>query len=434
MHTNGEINAFIKQKKNSKQMTILIIALIIALLLLSWKYILKLEPAGVFAAMWAFFAGAVMLLQNQIEQRYEGQIFVLSNVMVFVMGTIFCDTIYQPEETVKKLELKKGWITPVLIGLIAGAIVNPIYSIALHGFSLQALLSMQDLLNMNRAISEDRYYTGEAYSVINQFFLIFSYAAPVIGGFCYRMVGKLNKTLCIITLIPGTFIALTQSMKMVMMTSFILWFASYIVCSYSYHLPIHIKPKVILRFVLIILGFFFVLFISMVFRTGEVSERTILDISQKFVTYALGHMHCIDMWYTTYTPAELAWGSKSFMGISNLLGIEERVQGIYPEYLNIGKNGFYGISNVYTIFRPLVEDVGEVGTMIVMFFMGFISNYSFKNIITHRFLFINQVVVIAIFAYLMWSFVASFYAYTSYLAMFFLIYFILRFIQKESIS
>ena len=125
-------------------------------------------------------------------------------------------------------------------------------------------------------------------------------------------------------------------------------------------------------------------------------------------------------------------GYKTFMGISNLLGIEERVQGIYPEYLNIGKNGFYGISNVYTIFRPLVEDVGEAGTMLVMFFMGYISNYSFKNIITHRNVFVNQVVIIAIFAYLMWSFVASFYAYTSYLAMFFLIYLILRFIQKES--
>ena len=400
-------------------MTIVILALIIALLSLSWKYILRLEPAGIFAAMWAFFAGAVMLLQNQIEQRHEGQIFVLVSVTIFVMGTIFCDTIYQPEATGKKLEMRKGWITPILLILIAGAMVNPIYSIALHGFSLQALLSMQDLLNMNRAISEDRYYTGEAYSVINQFFLIFSYAAPVIGGFCYRLVGKLNKSLCIITLIPGTFIALTQSMKMVMMTSFILWFASYIVCSYSYNLPIHIKPKVILRFILIILGFFFVLFISMVFRTGEVSERTILDISQKFVTYALGHMHCIDM-------------CKTFMGISNLLGIEERVQGIYPEYLNIGKNGFYGISNVYTIFRPLVEDVGEAGTMLVMFFMGYISNYSFKNIITHRNVFVNQVVIIAIFAYLMWSFVASFYAYTSYLAMFFLIYLILRFIQKES--
>ena len=393
-------------------MTFIIIAIIILILLLAKKYIARLEPAGVFAAMWVFFAGAVLLLQNQIEQRQEGQIFVLVSVTVFVLGTIFCDTIYQPEATGRKLEMRKGWITPVLLILIAGAIVNPIYSIALHGFSLQALLSMQDLLNMNRAISEDRYYTGEAYSVINQFFLIFSYAAPVIGGFCYRLVGKFNKFLCIITLIPGTFIALTQSMKMVMMTSFILWFASYIVCSYSYNLPIRIKPKAILRFILIILGFFFILFISMVFRTGEVSERTILDISQKFVTYAF----------------------KTFMGISNLLGIEERVQGIYPEYLNIGKNGFYGISNVYTIFRPLVEDVGEAGTMVVMFFMGFISNYSFKNIIAHKKVFVNQVVIIAIFAYLMWSFVASFYAYTSYLAMFFLIYFILRTIQKESTS
>ena len=82
-------------------MTIVILALIIALLSLSWKYILCLEPAGIFAAMWAFFAGAVMLLQNQIEQRHEGQIFVLVSVTIFVMGTIFCDTIYQPEATGK---------------------------------------------------------------------------------------------------------------------------------------------------------------------------------------------------------------------------------------------------------------------------------------------------------------------------------------------
>ena len=143
-------------------MTFIIIAIIILILLLAKKYIARLEPAGVFAAMWVFFAGAVLLLQNQIEQRQEGQIFVLVSVTVFVLGTIFCDTTYQPEATGRKLEMRKGWITPVLLILIAGAIVNPIYSIALHGFSLQALLSMQDLLNMNRAISEDRYYTGEA--------------------------------------------------------------------------------------------------------------------------------------------------------------------------------------------------------------------------------------------------------------------------------
>lgn len=412
-------------------MTFLITTLIIVLLILSWKYIQRLEPAGVFAAMWAFFGIGALLLQNQIELLFEGDLFMLVAVTLFVMGTISCDYFYHPEPSGLVLEFNKKRILPLLLVLITGAMVNPIYSILLHGFSLQALLSMQDLLNMNRAISEDRYYTGEAYSIVNQFFLIFSYAAPVIGGFCYRLSGKLNKTLCILTLIPGTFIALTQSMKMVMMTGFILWFAGYVVCSYSYGLSIQIKLKAVLRFVLIILGFFFVLFMSMVFRTGEVSEKTILDISQKFVTYALGHMHCVDMWYTSYTPGELAWGSKTFMGISNLLGLEERVQGIYPEYLNIGKNGFYGISNIYTIFRPLVEDFGEAGTMLVMFMMGIASNFSIKSLVAHRNVFIHQVLLVAFFGYLMWSFVASFYAYTSYLAMFFLSYFIFRFLQKE---
>ena len=410
-------------------MTFLITAMLIGLMFLSWKYILRLEPAGVFAVMWVFFAAAVLLLQNQIELRFEGCIYILVCVTAFVMGTIFCDECYNPVPSGMKVALRKQWVFPVLLVLLAGAMVNPLYFIVLHGFSLRALLSMQDLLNMNKVISEDRYYTGEVYNVVNQFFLIFSYAAPVIGGFCFRLVGRLNKTLCLLTLIPGTFIALTQSMKMGMITSFILWFASYIVCSFSYKLPIRIKIKAILRFLVIILAFFFVLFVSMVFRTGEVSERTVLEICEKFVCYALGHMHCFDVWYTSYVPSELAWGSKTFMGVSNLLGIEERVQGLYPEYLNVGKNGFYGISNIYTIFRPLIEDVGEAGTVLVMFLFGGVANKTTKDLVAHRSVFFNQMLLIAIFAYVMWSFVASFYTYTSYLAMFFLIYFILRFIQ-----
>ena len=62
-------------------MTFIIIAIIILILLLAKKYIARLEPAGVFAAMWVFFAGAVLLLQNQIEQRQEGQIFVLVSIV-----------------------------------------------------------------------------------------------------------------------------------------------------------------------------------------------------------------------------------------------------------------------------------------------------------------------------------------------------------------
>ena len=414
-------------------MVYLFFALTVILAVLSWKYILRLEPAGVFAALWLFMGVFTLLLQNYIDLNFEGCSFLMLGVIFFVTGTIFSDYFYNPASLGYRLELRKKWVTPLLVVLLAGAMVNPIYSIILHGFSLRALLDMREVLEMNKGIAEDRYAGAEASNFVNQFFLIFSYAAPVIGGLCYRLVEKWwIKTLCIITLIPCTFIALTQSLKMGMIASFILFFAAYIVCSYTYGLPIRLKGKIIVRFSLIIIGFLGTLFISMVFRTGEVSEKTILEISEKFVSYAFGHMHNVDFWFTSYQPTELTWGSHTFLGVSNLLGIEERVQGIYPEYNNVGKNGFFGISNTFTIFRPLVEDFSEVGAMVVMFAMGAIANMSLKAVIACRAIFLNQVVLVALFAFLLWSFSASFYAYTTYLAMFALVFVLFHLLQKET--
>lgn len=412
-------------------MVYLFSTLTIAVLLLSWKYILRLEPAGIFAMLWIFMAVSVLLLQEYIDLNFEGCSFVMTGVLFFVAGTIFSDYFYHPTPSDTRIELKKQWVTPLLLILLAGAMVNPIYSIFLNGFTLRALLDMRELLEMNKEIAISRYSGNEVYSVFNQFFLIFSYAAPVIGGFCYRLVGKWEKVLCVITLIPCTFIALTQSLKMGMIASFILFFGAYITSSYTYGLPIRLKAKFVVRLVLIVVGFIGTLFVSMVFRTGEVSEKAILEVSGTLVSYAVGHMHSVDVWYTTYQPTDLTWGSHTFFGISNLLGLAERVQGIYPEFMNIGKNGFFGISNTFTIFRPLTEDFSETGAMVFVFLLGVAGNMALKAVIMHRSVVFCQVVLVALYAYLMWSFSASFYAYTTYLTMFALVFVLLHLIQKE---
>ena len=352
-------------------MDLLIIALVVILLLLSWKYILRLEPAGVFALIWGSSIPVVLLLQYYISLQLTGILFIVGGIFFFMFGTIFCDTIYQPKSSKKELEFRKDWAFPIMLILVIGAMVNPLYSIILHGFSLEALLSMQDLLNMNRQISEDRYMNGGVTNAVNQLFLVFCYVAPLFGGFCYRLAGKWTRFVCILTLIPGIFIAMTQSMKMGMITGFILWLSGYLVCSFSYGITVQIKLKYILYTGLGIIIFFAILFSSMVFRTGEVSEKTIAEISQKFVTYALGHFHCFEMWFTTYEPTVYSYGTKTFLGISNVIGSENRIQGIYQEYYQIGQNGYYGISNIFTIFRTLIEDFGESGTYLVMFILGF---------------------------------------------------------------
>ena len=171
-------------------MDLLIIALVVILLLLSWKYILRLEPAGVFALIWGSSIPVVLLLQYYISLQLTGILFIVGGIFFFMFGTIFCDTIYQPKSSKKELEFRKDWAFPIMLILVIGAMVNPLYSIILHGFSLEALLSMQDLLNMNRQISEDRYMNGGVTNAVNQLFLVFCYVAPLFGGFCYRLAGN----------------------------------------------------------------------------------------------------------------------------------------------------------------------------------------------------------------------------------------------------
>lgn len=412
-------------------MTFLIIALLLVVLFLSWKYMLQLEPAGVFAAMWVVLILSVLLMQYYIVLRFSGIVYITICVIIFLLGTIFCDFLYHPTSSSHStLTFRKERVLPLLLILIACAMVTPLYSIVLHGFSLRALLDMREVLEMNKGISEDRYGGVEARNIITQIFLIFCYVAPFIGGFSFRWVSKFVKVICIITLIPGIFVAMTQSMKMGMISGFILWFTGFFVCSFSYHLPLRIKFRHVLFSILGITVFMGMLFFSMLLRTGEVSYGTISIIQEKFVSYALGQFHCFDMWYTTYEPSDFSWGTKTFMGISNVLGLEERSQGVYTEFYQIGKNGLYGLANIFTIFRSLIEDFGEAGTFLIMFLMGVLSKMSLKNLILINNIFTHQIITTAFYAYLLWSFATSFFTYTSYIAMFFVIYPLLCYLQK----
>ena len=114
-------------------MTIIISALIILLVLLSWKYILRLEPAGILAAMWTFLITAVLLMQDYIVLRYYGILYIAVCINLFVLGTIFTDRYYHPKNpSPQTLTFKKELALPLLTILLVSAMVTPLYTIVLH--------------------------------------------------------------------------------------------------------------------------------------------------------------------------------------------------------------------------------------------------------------------------------------------------------------
>lgn len=411
-------------------MTIIFIAIIIILLKLSWKYILRLEPAGVFAALWIAMIGLVVLFQNIIIIKPEGILYIFTCVFAFVFSTIFCEAYYNPKDNSKQvLVYNKKYGNAFLIILFIFSLVNPLYSLTLHGFKLSSLFSISAILNMNETISEDRYSGRDITNTFNQAFLIFSYTAPLIGGFCYRLGTKLTKILSILTLLSGLLVALTQAMKMGLITCIFLWIAGFIICSYSYRLPIKLNLK---RILYTFIGFslvMIILFISLTLRFGLLNEKTIELTTDKFIGYVVGSVSCFCIWFDSYDFLDLTYGAKTFWGISNPLGLLERLQGAYQEFYNIGLNGKLIISNVFTGFRLLIEDFGPWLSILFIGLAGFLSKMSFTNLQLRNYIVLNQTLLAAIYAYLMWSFATSFFAYTSYIVMFFLAYFILSFIQ-----
>lgn len=413
-------------------MSILILALVILLLIISWNYIIRIEPAGLFAAMWALLITVIIGCQGFVIIRYTGLFFILACVYSFLIGTIFVNTYYHPiPSTNINLKFNKKVANTLLVALFFAAFVNPIYTVILHGFSISSIFNIVTLLQMNNTISVDRYSGADYTNTFNQLMLVFSYSAPLFGGFCYRLVDKFGKTFSLLSIVPCIFVAFTQAMKMGLITSVFLWFCGFLVCSFTYNLQIRIKTKTLFLITGGSIGFFSLLFLSMILRTGEISDRIVEDITNKFFTYAFGFVPCFDIWFDSSNVSEYTYGAKSFFGVSNALGILERLDGIYQEWIPFGKDGFKGESNVYTVFRVLVEDFGPAPSCLVMLLLGGLSSIVMQNLKSKKNIYLNQILMAAIYSYIMWSFVTSFFAYTSYLVMFFVVYLLLNIVQEK---
>lgn len=149
-------------------------------------------------------------------------------------------------------------------------------------------------------------------------------------------------------------------------------------------------------------------------------------------SYAIGHLACFDKWYSLSTTEDLPYklGVRTFFGLSNALGIEKRESGIYDETVFFGKGEIQGNSNVYTAFRPLVEDYGILGSMVFMIMFGFLSQLCIVNIRQYRRAYLSETILCAIFAWVFWSFVTSIFSYLSYFAMFFFFFLLLKLTYK----
>lgn len=91
-------------------------------------------------------------------------------------------------------------------------------------------------------------------------------------------------------------------------------------------------------------------------------------IFEKLTVYFVGFLSGFSQWLTSlnFKIYDIGLGSYTFAGLYDVLGISQRSQGIINETVIVGRFS----TNIYTLFRYIIQDVGFIGAILVMLLIG----------------------------------------------------------------
>lgn len=249
------------------------------------------------------------------------------------------------------------------------------------------------------------------------------YLSPLLGEFIfYRhrsrvLVGVFSFLLALLL----TVVANKKSACLFALTLFI---ASYVSSAVVCNRKLKLTRRNLLKGALLGLSVVLLFGFSFALRYGKQSEKMHgKGAEQLAVNYLIGHVSCFDAFLADgdLHYENLGYGPKTFLGPSSAFGIQPRVTGIYPErkhFSNRGGNLEFS-SNVYSAFRPLVEDFTVLGSLLVAFLVSLFVSMAGRRLHRVRWGIVRSfgvVVYTALLQYGLSSFIASPWTYNSIIA------------------
>ena len=212
-------------------------------------------PAGAMVFLWAGLNFVLLVFaRDMVLIKYTGLFYIFISVAVFLAGYLIANKTAKPCKELDTMIFNTKLITPLLITFIALGFVNPLYYMYSNGFTISHLFDAEELAIMTKQFSSDRNYgdTNVGYSKIVQLFLIITYVATIMGGFCWlASKGFFQKLLCILTVFPCILITISQSTKMPTMVALIFWVSGLLIYSFSFDIKIKLSVKSVIVIVVI---------------------------------------------------------------------------------------------------------------------------------------------------------------------------------------
>lgn len=299
------------------------------------------------------------------------------------------------------------------VSIVLGLGSNVAYAL-LTGVSPSDLLDLEKLVIVSNQLYVARYAdTGAPPDPprLAQALLPFVYLAPALGGLVFQFAkSRFWKILALVSILPAVAVTVLQTTKAAVLFSFSLWFSSYFAARlrmgrYGVFTRTHLMVAGGLG--VLVLGFFFGVGLA---RMGTTDVSLLNVVALKLVTSAFGHMSVFSTWLSEYweNPFAPTGGIYTFAGPREMLGFARRIPGVFENVVELvaGES-----SNVFTGFRPLIEDFTMAGALVALTLLGFVGGIGYRNVAKGNWG--GAPLLIAAYMTILWTPITWFWIYNS---------------------
>ena len=366
-------------------MFLLLSLAIIIVCILTYYYNQRVSIALIYSVLWAFLSVFVWLLKlPKSEQAYT---FILLNTILFCLPSFvvfakvrtssrcspyFVDALNKKEERFLKIN---SYV--VIINMIALLYLG--YSL---GFSFSIFKSAGNLMEKMNSVSSARYSDASEYlPIINRIVNSIVYATC---GYCGFYIIKKVRVVYTFNLLLILIQTILTNTKATLVFGLAFWVAGLLTGYIFFKKKINLKKS--LYVLLSIVGVVLVnSTINYLRHAGQISFNT--EIERIVISYFIGPYSAFSLWFDSNQHLNFEMGANTFSSIFRILGLSPQT---YGEFVLL--NGV--MTNVYTIFKHLVNDFSIFGTLIVSLIMGSISAFVDSKVVVRKYSYTGLSIVI----------------------------------------
>ena len=398
-------------------------ALVCSIALIAWAAAMRalagtwLHPSAFFGLFWCFAGILPLIVTPEDSVGVNAIAWLLAASIAFSLGALIGNwgfktrRIAAPSPPTDREIGVFGMVC--LIAVILGIGSNLAFIAGTPGISFADVFDIEKLVVVSNQTYFAKYAeTGAAGPPpLSQALLPFVYLAPVAGGVLFALRRGLKyKVLGAVSFLPSIAVTSLQSAKAAMVFAMILWLSSYFASRLRLgKLAVFTRPHLLAALGAGATVTVFFLAVSLA-RLATTDLGLLNVVYVKLATAAFGHMTVFSHWLSEYASSGFSptLGTYTFAGPLEMLGFGQRIPGIFESLMDLAVGD---TSNIYTGFRPLIQDFTIPGALAILAMLGLIGGTGFRLVAAGRW----SALPLLIIAYvtIFWTPITWFWIYNS---------------------